>query len=184
MATTSAVADIGRHVGARRPADVFRLARTTAALAREQLAAEWRTRVVFVDNAVAIIVHAIALLRDARMNRSIAIVAVVATTDLGTVTVDILVEQLKGADRARCLALDGRLAGVILPRRDALVCGGTSGRRHAPAFKGAVLARRTGGGACSWADGGLAFAAEAGVDGTGMSIVTTLDAGILRATCT
>ncbi len=92
MATASAIARVSGHIGACSFAEVLWLAGASAILADRQLAAEWRTGVVFVDNPVAIIVHAIALLRDAGVNSSIAIVAVAAAADLGAVTVDILVE--------------------------------------------------------------------------------------------
>lgn len=92
VATASAIARVSGHIGACSFAEVLWLAGASAILADRQLAAEWRTGVVFVDNPVAIIVHAIALLRDAGVNSSIAIVAVAAAADLGAVTVDILVE--------------------------------------------------------------------------------------------
>jgi hypothetical protein len=146
-------------------------------LARRQLAADRRTRVILINGTIAIVIDAIAFFYDAGINGCITVVAVIATADLRRVTVFVFIEGIKCADRACRFALDICFAGVVLPGCDALISGGTCGSRNAPAVERAVLARRTCGRARARSDGVPTGGVHAGVDGACMAIITVLCAG-------
>lgn len=177
MATATAIAGICLQVAASGGTEIFWFAGACAVLADRHFAAQGCTSVILVNDPIAIIVYPIALLRYTRMNRRVTIVAIVASANLRRMTIGIFVEQVKGTHGARGLALDVRFAGVILPRRNALIRRGTRRCRHAPAIERTVLTRRTGSDSRSWSDRELALAPNARIDGAGVPVIAILRAG-------
>ena len=159
---------VARHfIDAIRTACVLRRARTRSRLTYGKA----RTRGVFVEHPIAVIILAVAFLHCARKGCSVVVVAIHSATNDGRLTIVVFVERRKRANRRGQIAMDIRLAWICPEFLNARRVVGANRDLHASLPELTKFSRRTRRRATVRSDNVLAHVHRARVNGTVETII-------------